>query len=268
MGCNSWFIWNGIHSKEMNLIIESLPAPSKPEERFTEYIVPGRSGKLHQVENTFETDIKPVGIYYEGTNFDEIFNWLRGYGTITFGNQPDRYYKAHMFNKIPLECILPILHKGMISFECQPFGYLKNESNIFKIIDHKLTRNSKSINPLESLNYNGGTVYKENESIEVYEYLEDRKIVINNTGTIYSEPTITIQGNGDIKLYINAETIKLKNVEDKITMNSEMMECYKNTMPCNNKMYGEFPRFEVGENIITWEGNIKTIDIKKNTRFL
>ncbi|CAM2828090.1 distal tail protein Dit [Hathewaya histolytica] len=262
------FIWKGIHSSEKGLKIISLPNISTPEERVEKIVVPGRNGYLTTDDNTYEGEVKTVEFDIKHNNFDDMKQWLNGSGEVIFSNEMDRYYKARIVNKVDLIRVLEKFHSGVVQFDCQPFGYLKDESNIFKIIDYKFSRDSKSINPLESLNYSGGTVYKENESITLYKELAAKQIIINNTGTIYSEPTITICGTGDITIYINEETIKLKNVEDKITINSEMMECYKNTMPCNNKMYGEFPRFEVGENNISWEGDIKTIDIKKNTRFL
>lgn len=77
-----------------------------------------------------------------------------------------------------------------------------------------------------------------------------------------------IYGSGDVVLNINNNTLKFNDVENYIEVNSDIMECYKNTMNCNSKMIGEFPIFNTGKNIITYTGNIDKIEITPNWRCL
>ncbi|MDU6337913.1 MAG: phage tail protein, partial [Clostridium sporogenes] len=60
---------------------------------------------------------------------------------------------------------------------------------------------------------------------------------------------------------INNEIIKFTNISDYIELDSEMMECYKSNVPLNHLMIGNFPIFQVGENNISWTGNISKIEI-------
>ncbi|EJE7236826.1 phage tail protein, partial [Clostridium botulinum] len=74
--------------------------------------------------------------------------------------------------------------------------------------------------------------------------------------------------SSDISLNINGEVIKLKNVNNYIELDPEIQECYRDTLNCNNDMQGEFPIFKVGENRISWTGNVSKIEITPNWRCL
>ena len=523
------FIWKGIHSSEKGLKIISLPNISTPEKREDKIIVDGRDGYLTIDNNSYEGEVKTVEFDIKHNNFDDIKSWLSGSGEVIFSNEPDRYYNSSLINKVDLVRVLEKFHSGIIQFDCQPFGYLLNETpitwtkglleglggdtydlnkihpsfrpnvvvetinnkkwlkflynpatstpalvlnqitlkpnttytysfnvyttgtdnsircynndgNAYNHKDYAISKSSIRINhtfttrenttydtlhivdlnkdeayyfsdfklvegDMTSLNnqnlmigsYDYDTIYWKNKGTpeltdEIYKgskvvrisqpwsnkaydlswltWLDETKIytfsfyvkadydtssykdyfltlygsapsakqvttlnnvskewkqfsvqinkldkvggganglrvesavatpvgkylyfcgfklqegtkvtpwtpspldnvlLINNKGTRESKPTITIYGTGDINLYINKETVKLKNVEDKITINTEMMEAYKDTMPCNNKMYGEFPVLNIGSNNIAWTGNVTKIEVQPNTVFL
>src|SRR3712207_7466005 len=46
---------------------------------------------------------------------------------------------------------------------------------------------------------------------------------------------------GDLNINIGKYSIKLLNVQDYITVDSTIQECYKENSNCNNHMYGNFP---------------------------
>ena len=92
---------------------------------------------------------------------------------------------------------------------------------------------------------------------------------IRNSGTVYSEPLITVYGSGDITLTINGADFPLYGVQGSITIDSEMMEVFKGSTNQNGKYGGaEFPRFEVGKNEIRWTGNVSKIKIQPRWRWL
>ena len=92
---------------------------------------------------------------------------------------------------------------------------------------------------------------------------------IRNSGTVYSEPLITVYGSGDITLNINGNSYPLRNVQESITIDSEMMEVFKGNANQNGKYGGvDFPRFEVGKNEISWTGNVSKIKIQPRWRWL
>ena len=93
--------------------------------------------------------------------------------------------------------------------------------------------------------------------------------IIRNGGTVYSEPIITVYGSGDITLTINEKDFPLYSVDGSITIDSEMMEVFKGTANQNSKYGGEtFPRLEVGENAISWTGNVSRVEIQPKWRWL
>ncbi|MGO5076117.1 distal tail protein Dit [Clostridium sporogenes] len=223
------FIWKGIHSSEKGLRIISLPDITTPEQRVEKVVVPGRSGDLTLTDNDYEGEVKSVEFDYFNNNFDDIKTWLSGTGEVIFSNEPDRYYKARIINKIALNQVLKKFHSGIVQFDCQPFGYSRNDSSIIKITEAK---------------------------------------EINNPITVESTPVITIYGYGNIDLNINDNIINLTNVSNHIIIDSEIMDCYRDGQLMNNYMKGNFPIFKVGINKISWMGNVQRLEIKPNWRWL
>ncbi|ENK0839195.1 phage tail family protein [Clostridium botulinum] len=222
------FIWKGIHSNEKGLKIISLPNITTSERREEKIIVPGKDGYLTQSDGSYEGEVKPVEFDIKHDNFDDIKAWLNGSGEVIFSNEPDRYYKARIINKLDLARVLEKFHSGIIQFDCQPFGYDLNNNLI----------------------------------------IIDKPISIYNEGTYKSQPYLKIFGSGYISLNINDEVIKLKNIDGYVELDSEIQECYRDILNCNNDMQGEFPIFKVGENKISWTGNVSKIEITPNWRYL
>ncbi|MDV9617242.1 phage tail protein, partial [Clostridioides difficile] len=93
----------------------------------------------------------------------------------------------------------------------------------------------------------------------------DSKLI--NTG-MASYPLIKVFGNGDITLEINNEVIELTEVQGHIYIDCELMNAYKidihtnDVVNENSRMFGEFPTFKHGENIITYSGDVEKIEIE------
>ncbi|EJE7236822.1 phage tail protein, partial [Clostridium botulinum] len=124
------FVWKGTHSNEKGLKIISLPNITTSEKREEKIIIPGRDGYLTQSDESYEGEVKPVEFDIKHDNFDEIKTWLNGSGEVIFSNEPDRYYKARIINKLDLARVLEKFHSGIIQFDCQPFGYDLNNNLI------------------------------------------------------------------------------------------------------------------------------------------
>nr|WP_278001857.1 phage tail domain-containing protein [Clostridium botulinum] len=182
-----------------------------------------------------------------------------------FSNEPDRYYKATIINKVSLDQMLKKFHSGIVQFDCQPFGYDLNNSPMIKITENNVIRNSKVIHPLNTLNYTGGNLVEPNKLPSIN---ESNSMEITNPGTKESTPVITIWGYGSIDLNINDNIINLTNVANHIIIDSEIMDCYRDGQLFNNYMEGEFPVFKPGINKISWMGDITRFEIKSNWRWL
>lgn len=63
-------------------------------------------------------------------------------------------------------------------------------------------------------------------------------------------------------------TFFINGLNEYVTVDSPIKNCYKNTELWNNKMQGEFPVLSVGDNQISWAGNIEKIEIIPNWRWL
>jgi phage-related protein len=83
---------------------------------------------------------------------------------------------------------------------------------------------------------------------------------------------LKIYGQGDLGITVNDKAFLLKAVTDYVTVDSEIMNCYKEDLGVltskNNSMIGEFPIFVPGENSISWTGNITKIEITPRWRWL
>ncbi|ADY24085.1 MULTISPECIES: phage tail domain-containing protein [Bacillus cereus group] len=110
-------------------------------------------------------------------------------------------------------------------------------------------------------------------TLDPFEYTEDINLkltnpgVIYNPGTIESDPKFWIVGNGTFRITINDVSFQIKDVNGSVVIDSEVLEAYTDTISMNNKMVGQFPIFNVGENTIEWSGAIQFMEIRPRWRY-
>ena len=226
----AYFIYNGINSKDMGVILKELPPIIKPRRRMEIIQVPGRNGTLHIDENCYE----PISISLECTlksNIDarSITNWLTNFGTITFSDEPDKFYNAAITNSIPLERVFRIYREFIIQLELQPIAQ--------SIQEYTYNCNNTSENILK----------------------------IDSTAEMY--PYIKISGTGEVTLSVNHKVSTLKIDEEYIELDCELQNAYKGTKSKNDKMNGEFPILIPGDNKIQITGNA-TMQIKYRKAYI
>lgn len=88
--------------------------------------------------------------------------------------------------------------------------------------------------------------------------------IITNPGSYKSLPYLKIYGSGT--LVINNQSIIIQDVADYIELDCDIGNAYKGQLDMNEHMRGEFPFFKVGENSISWSGNITKISGHGNWR--
>ena len=232
---NPYFIFKGISSDDMGITVTKLTDIVKPPKRVKQITVPGRQGVLHQDEGTYsnytyDIECKIVNSRRK-VSYGEIVNWLDGSGELIVSAEPDKVYRATIINQFSISGVTKGFSNFLAQFDVHPFKYSASPFNDF------LTLTSPS------------TIY--------------------NHGTYYSEPIITVYGTGNITLTINDNQFGLLNINGYITLNSEIMEVYKDKVNCNNQFSSmDFPHFEVGENVISFAGNVQKIEIEPNWRWL
>lgn len=229
-----WFEWNGVRCTDHGVHVLELPPPTMPNERVTYTDIPGRPGSLTTLEgNDVYEDITLTAkcMIVDPDGIPAVAAWLKGGGTVTFANREGGFYYARITNQIPFEKILrgnP--HRSFsVNFRCKPFWYE---------------------NPGEPIT------------------LTAASNVLVNPGSAYSEPVIAVNGSGDITLIVNGEFIELTDIEGGITLNSEILEAYHGQTLMNEHMDGEFPRLKPGNNLISWTGEVSSVVIQPNWRYL
>lgn len=224
----AYFIFNNISSEDY-LMVNKLPPIIKAQKDIQKIEIEGRDGFLTQDNSSYKSIIKPVECtIFNLDDLDFICGWLDGSGDVIFSNEPDKIYKATLINQIPLDKIAWVFHTLLIQFDCQPHKYPIENNPII------LT--------------SSGTIY--------------------NSGNTSSKPIIKIYGNGNIDLNINSNVINLLNVSEYVTINSDLVDAYKDTMLFNNQMIGEFPELIKGNNLISWSGTVTKVEIIPNFRYL
>ena len=93
---------------------------------------------------------------------------------------------------------------------------------------------------------------------------------IENIGTVYSEPIIEIEGNGDVSLTIGQKTMYLTiNTKATIDCRQGKQNIYNATGAIQNTLRkrGGFFEIPVGNTGITFTGNVSKVTIKPNWRY-
>lgn len=209
--------------------MEFLPERISPKRRDEAITISGRHGNLTATDGTFETYILQAEfILKDISKTDKICSHFKGEGDLIFSDNLDRKYKARVNNQIEFSRIIRSLKRFAVEFEVQPFMY---------------------------------------EAAHSLLTLTEPKSILN-IGTFESEPIITVYGQGDITLTINNLNLILNGIDGKITINSEILNVYNDTLSLNNTMSGDFPTFSVGNNNISWTGSVAKLEITPNWRWI
>ena len=231
---NDWFEWNGVKCTAKGIHVLEQPPVTVPAERVTYTNVPGRPGSMTTLEGEDVYDdmiLTAQCIVADPAQIPVIAGWLKGSGTVTFSNRPGGFYYARISNQIPFEKILrgnP--HRSFsVNFRCKPFWY------------------QADVQPV-TITTSGST--------------------ITNPGTVYSEPVITVNGSGDITLMVGTKIVELTGITSSITIDSVLQEAYNGTSDMNAHMSGEFPVLKPGMNAISWNGNVTSVVVQPNWRYL
>lgn len=231
------FIFNGKDSRENNVGVKKLPPRFKPTERVELIQVPGRNGYITQSDGTYEAMTLEVECWLKkDANVQEAINWLKGSGPLIFSDEPDKQYDAVIVNAVPFERIFKYWRNFLVQFEVQPFqkGTVK--------------KNVTVTNPTVTANVTVG-------------------------GNIDTEPIITLNGTGNFIIDINGKTILLGGIDTAIVIDSNLMNATESngTVNANNKMSGNFPILNPGENTISIEvvsGSFSTLKVDYYEKWL
>lgn len=221
---------------DFGIIISKRPSMPSPKRRVSYIEIPGRDSNLRYDEGTYEDITIAVECSIKGNNIaeklDDIKAWLFGLGEsdLIFSFQDDKRYKAQVVNAIDFKQVFKYTSIFPIIFNCRPFKYAV-QNNIFTI-----TQNGTSI---------------------------------INTGTLKSEPIISVYGSGKISLKVNETIVDLTDISGKIILNSIIQDAYNEAGDnLNSKVNGDFIILKTGSNKFEWAGSVTKIEVLPNWRWL
>lgn len=97
------------------------------------------------------------------------------------------------------------------------------------------------------------------------------EISLTNRGNVVSRPTVTVYGSGNVELAINAVTVLSFSIEGgSITIDAEEMNAYRGDALMNRHVTGDYAdlRLNVGENVLSWNGDVTGIKVEDFSRWL
>ena len=233
----SYFIWNGVDSRTKGLITKSHAPLIRPEERVAHVQIPGRSGDLTELEGNdiYNSYIQTVSFSVVGADrVNDVFNWLRGDGYVTFSGEPDRRQKARVIGAITLERVSRNMDhwRGTAQFYCQPLK-------------------ERQYSTAETLTAAG---------------------TVRNAGDVDAFPVIIATpalGAGTMTVTVNGKTLTISNVSGAVRIDSAAQEVSdeNRTELLTLNTGGPFPVLAVGSNTVGGSG-WASLEIYKNERFL
>lgn len=134
----NYVILNGTKSTTIKgLLISSLPPISKPLMRTEIEEIDGRDGDI--VTNLgYAAYDKAITIgLYNDFDIDEIIAFFNSQGTVTFSNEPDKYYNYQIIDQIDFERLIRF-RTATVTFHVQPFKYSLIETEKDLIIESNL----------------------------------------------------------------------------------------------------------------------------------
>lgn len=228
-------IWKNIDSETIpGLIITNIPPITKPKMKTSITKIDGRDGDIIE-ELGYESYTKSISIgLARNYDIDRVMKYFTGAGELIISDEPNKVYKARIIEKIDYERLIRF-KTAVVKFYTQPYKYLKNEQSVILEISNETSLN------------------------------------ITNVGLEKSKPIITLEGTGTIEISLNGFNL-FKYVfpenETKVVINSLEEEAYLDNVLKNRNMLGTFPIFEVGENTVSWSGNLTKITIEPKSRWL
>lgn len=123
-----YVIMNGVNSLTIQgLAIRELPPISKPLMRNLREEIDGRNGDIitELGYSAYDKELE-IGLYGNSYDINDIIAFFNGKGTITFSDEPDKYYYYQILNQIDYEKLLKFKTASVV-FHCQPFKYKVDE---------------------------------------------------------------------------------------------------------------------------------------------
>ena len=236
----TYFTYNGRSSAEFGLHIEKKDVFSAPEYDAEFISIPGRSGNIINPNRRFANIKVTYTVFLARRNIAALADVLRNIKGWLY-SEPDRYHE------ITDSYDAKYFRYGVIS------GSLDIEEQLNKIGCFTVTFNCKP--------YKYSFAGQETVSADASE------LTITNPTAFESKPYIKLYGSGLIRLMVQPEgegtsLWTISEVDETIEIDSELMNCFKDTILKNNTVTGDgFPMLKSGTTTIACAGNVQRIEV-------
>lgn len=208
---------------DFELVTKDIGRRKKAEEKIERTPIPMRSGDLVIHTGEYESYERQMTFTsLKDHELSDIYEWLDGYGKLRTAQDEGGFFYASVSGDIERTSNGPFMNDLTVDFLVEPFFYLDGGERVFNLTE---------------------------------------TTTLVNLGSLRSEPLIKVYGSGDITLGVNSQIIKLKDVEESITMDAKKVMCYRENLNMGKKMSGKYIKFDKGKNNISWTGNVTKVEV-------
>lgn len=236
----TYFTYNGRSSADFGLHIEKKDVFSAPEYDAEFISIPGRSGDIINPNRRFSNIKVTYTVFLARKNAPALADVLRDIKGWLY-SEPDRYHE--LTDSYDAE----YFRYGVIS------GNLDIEEQLNKVGSFTVTFNCKP--------------YKYSFAGQKTVAADSSELTITNPTAFESRPYIKLYGSGTVRLMIMPDgqgttTWVISDVDEYIEIDSELMNCFKDTILKNNTVTGDgFPMLKSGTTTIACAGNVQRIEV-------
>lgn len=225
----NFFLFGGVKSTDYGIYISGSQVFNAPERDVESIEIPGKNGNLTISRNRF----KNITVSYPAfirkdfhVNAGSARAWLLkndGYMRLEDTYHPEFFRLAQFTGPIDFDMrFLNYAGETNLIFNCKPQRWRKDGENPIELTDPK-------------------TIYN-----ELFPAL----------------PLIKVNGTGAGNLYVGGSAVEILSLDEYVMLDSDTQNAYKGTMNKNSTISApEFPVLQPGENTISWDGGITSVEI-------
>ena len=162
-----YFIYNGIDSRQYNMVLTKTPNRVRPPRIYNEQVAYGGDGSIITPLGYGTYDmVLNVGIT-DTEHIDDICSWLTGKGKLIISDDIDKYMNVYFLEQIDFEKLMKF-RTASITVRCQPFRYSANDAT-----------------------------YSSTQ----------KTFTVKNAGNYVSRPCVTILGTGTCSVSVNSKKV-------------------------------------------------------------
>lgn len=226
---DDYIILDGVSSNTIGLYCDTPAVPPMARQRYTVYQT-GAELDGTTPDNSFDDIEYTVNLYtFKRESFDnaDVYQYLFNKRRLQFSRHSGYEYRIQQIEVSPPSFIADGARVlYAVTFTLSPFRYLTSNA---------------------AVSVSSGDI-------------------VENIGTYFSRPVITLTGSGNITITVNGRDFTLSGVSGTVVIDSERHICYSGNSIIYNKDSGSYPLLGVGNNVISWSGNVTSMSIVKNER--